>query len=197
MSTIPRDGATFGFPQVAADWAEVDLAGASEAVDSREAEGLAEAVAPADVGKMKTREFIDSLAEERIVEAVRAAEVRTSGEIRVFVARRKLRGEDVRARARTEFERLHVGNTESRNGVLFYVVPAEQAFAVIGDEGIHAKCGQNFWDETAAAMGTLFREGKFTEGILAGLQRAGDVLARHFPRQVNDRNELPDRLARD
>ncbi|MFM7374190.1 MAG: TPM domain-containing protein [Chthoniobacterales bacterium] len=146
---------------------------------------------------MSTREFIDALAEERIVDAVRAAEERTSGEIRVFVTRRKLCGEDVRVRARTEFERLHVGNTELQNGVLFYVVPAEQTFAVIGDEGIHAKCGQSFWDETAAAMEALFREGKFTDGVVAGVQRAGEVLARHYPRRADDRNELSDAVARD
>jgi len=150
-----------------------------------------------DVGEMKIGEFIDALAEERIVEAVRAAEARTSGEIRVFVTRRKLRGEDVRSRGQTEFKRLHVGNTALRNGVLFYVVPAEQTFTVIGDEGIHAKCGQNFWDETVAAMEALFRERKFTEGVLAGVQRAGEVLARHYPRQDDDRNELPDKLVRD
>jgi uncharacterized membrane protein len=150
-----------------------------------------------DVGDMNTRDFIDALADEKIVEAVRAAEERTSGEIRVFVTRRKLRGEDVRARARMEFERLHVGNTALRNGVLFFVTPTEQTFAVIGDEGIHAKCGQNFWDETVAAMETLFREGKFTEGVVAGVQRAGEVLARHYPRQADDRNELSDQVARD
>lgn len=151
----------------------------------------------AEDGEMTTRQFIDALADERIVDAVRAAEKNTSGEIRVFVTRRKLRGEDVRDQARTEFERLHVGNTELRNGVLFFVVPEEQTFAVIGDEGIHAKCGQNFWDETAAAMETLFREGKFTDGVLAGVQRAGEVLARHYPREAGDRNELSDQVARD
>lgn len=146
---------------------------------------------------MKTSEFIDALAEERIVDAVRATEARTSGEIRVFVTRRKLRGEDVRVRARTEFERLHVGNTARRNGVLFYIVPADQTFAVIGDEAIHAGCGQSFWDETAAAMEKFFREGKFTDGLIAGLERTGDIMARHFPRQDDDRNELPDKLVRD
>lgn len=148
-------------------------------------------------GEMTTREFIDALADGKIVDAVRSAEERTSGEIRVFVTRRKLRGEDVRARARMEFERLHVGNTALRNGVLFYVVPAEQTFAVIGDEGIHAECGQNFWDETAAAMEALFREGKFTEGVVSGVQRAGEVLARYYPREAGDRNELSDQVVRD
>ena len=146
---------------------------------------------------MKSREFIDALAEELIVNAIRAAEAKTSGEIRVFVTRQKLHDKNVRERARMEFERLHIGDTARRNGVLFYIVPADQAFAVIGDEGIHAKCGQTFWDETAAAMEALFREGKFTDAVVAGVQRAGEVLARHYPRQADDRNELSDAVARD
>ena len=146
---------------------------------------------------MKAHQFFDALAEQRIVDAVAAAEERTSGEIRVFVAHRKSPGKDVRARARTEFERLRIGDTALRNGVLFYIVPREQTFAVIGDDEIHAKCGQEFWDETAAVMEKLFREGKFTEGLLAGLERAGDIMARHFPRKDDDRNELPDAVVRD
>ncbi len=155
------------------------------------------AVERAGSGKMKIKQFIAALTEEKIVEAVRAAESRTSGEIRVFVTRRKLRGEDLRTRALTEYKRLHVGKTESRNGVLFYIVPRDRAFTVIGDESIHALCGQGFWDETAAAMEKSFREGKFTEGLVAGVQRAGDIMARHFPRKKDDLNELPDELVRD
>jgi len=165
--------------------------------DFREEAAASAAVGRAGSGKMKIREFIDALAEEKIVEAVRTAESRTSGEIRVFVTRRKLRGEDLRTRALTEFERLHVGKTALRNGVLFYIVPRDRTFTVIGDESIHALCGQGFWDETAAAMEKSFREGKFTEGLVAGVQRAGDIMARHFPRKKDDLNELPDELVRD
>jgi len=195
--TIPRVAGMCGFPRAAADWVAVVLVAASGEADFQVAAEGSAVAARADVGSMKIREFIDVLADERIVDAVREAEARTSGEIRVFVTRRKLYGEDVRARARTEFARLHVGNTELRNGVLFFVVPSEQTFAVIGDEGIHAKCGQAFWDETAAAMEALFREGKFTEAVQAGVRRAGEVLARHYPRQTDDRNELPDQIVRD
>ena len=173
---LEADSAEVVFPAVAADLA---------------------AAAPAGDGEMKPSEFIDALTEQRIVDAVRAAEERTSGEIRVFVTHRKLRGEDVCVRARTEFDRLHIGDTALRNGVLFYIVPCEQTFAVIGDEEIHTKCGQGFWDETAGAMEKLFREGKFTEGLVAGLERAGDIMARHFPRRDDDRNELPDAVVRD
>ena len=43
-----------------------------------------------------------------------------------------------------------------------------------------------------------FREGRFTEGIVAGVRALGDELARHFPRRPGetDRNELPDTVSR-
>ncbi len=144
---------------------------------------------------MKHREFIVALDEERIVQAVHEAEARTSGEIRVFVTRRKLRGEDVAVRAHREFRRLKMSETAQRNGVLIYVAPADRAFAVVGDDGVHAKCGQAFWDETATGMETAFRAGDFTGGVVAGVKRVGDLLSRHFPWNNDDRNELPDTIA--
>lgn len=146
---------------------------------------------------MKHREFIGALDEERIVQAVREAESRTSGEIRVFVTRRKLRGEDVTPHARREFYRLKISETEQGNGVLIFVAPRSRNFAVIGDESVHAKCGQEFWDETAGEMELAFRDGKFTDGIVACVKRAGELLARHFPRGSADRNEFPDWIGRD
>lgn len=146
---------------------------------------------------MKHREFIECLDERLVEEAIRRAEAGTSAEVRVFVARCRLHGVEAAARARCEFERLRMCRTAGRNGVLVYVVPEDRAFAVVGDEAIHACCGQAFWDETAAAMEELFRAGKFTEGLVAGLGRAGDVLAARLPRGDDDINELPDAIARD
>jgi uncharacterized membrane protein len=146
---------------------------------------------------MKTDEFLGLIDEAQLLAAVRAAEARTSGEVRVFVSRRKLRGTDVKARALSEFHRLDMDSTEDRNAVLFYLAPHDQAFAVIGDEAVHAKCGQDFWDETARAVQEAFARGEFTAGLVAGIQKAADLLAVHFPRDGGDRNELPDRVERD
>lgn len=146
---------------------------------------------------MKHREFIGVLDEERIVQAVHEAEACTSGEIRVFVTRRKLRGDDVTSHAKREFHRLKISETELGNGVLVFVAPRNRAFAIVGDGSVHAKCGQAFWDETAGVMEAAFRAGDFTGGIVAGVKRAGDLLSRHFPRNNDDTNELPDAIVRD
>jgi uncharacterized membrane protein len=83
--------------------------------------------------------------------------------------------------------------------VLLFVAPVSQRFAVVGDEGIHARCGPDFWKDVAAAVETDFRAGRFTDGIVKGVARVGDALATHFPRTdgATDRNELADEVTED
>lgn len=144
---------------------------------------------------MTATEFLEQLRHDEIVAAIQAAEAKTSGEIRVFVSR-KLRP-DALAAARVRFAKLGMTQTRERNGVLLYVAPRSRTFAIVGDEGVHARCGEAFWREVAQAMTAEFRKGDFTAGILLGVQRAGSLLAEHFPRQGDDRNELPDTVVTD
>jgi uncharacterized membrane protein len=144
---------------------------------------------------MRPDAFVQSLDEERIVAAIRAAEARSRGEIRVHVADHDVA--DPRAEAVSVFERLGMTKTDERNGVLLFVAPASQAIEVIGDRDIHARCGE-LWKAVAETVRDEFRAGRFTEGIVAGVRAVGDELARHFPRLPGrpDRNELPDAVSR-
>jgi len=128
----------------------------------------------------------------RVVAAIGEAERKTSGEIRVVLSRRKV-AEPV-AEAQRQFERLGMTQTAARNGVLILLAPRSRTFAVIGDTGVHEKCGDLFWTELAAAMTEHFKRGDFTAGLVHGIERAGALLAEHFPRQADDRNELPDEI---
>lgn len=130
----------------------------------------------------------------KIIAAIAAAEERTSGEIRVVVLREK--ADDPVAAAQRQFERLGMTQTAARNGVLILLAPRSHTFAVIGDTGVHEKCGQGFWQELAEAMGEHFKRGAFTDGLVLGIARAGQLLATHFPRSPDDRNELPNTVER-
>ncbi len=145
---------------------------------------------------MRPDAFVQALDEERIVEAIREAEARSRGEIRVHVADHEVT--DPRAEAAAVFVRLGMTRTDERNGVLLFVAPQSQAIAVIGDRGIHARCGEPFWAAVAGTVRDEFRAGRFTEGVVAGVRALGDELARHFPRLSGrpDRNELPDGVSR-
>jgi uncharacterized membrane protein len=144
---------------------------------------------------MKARKFLNQLQHDEIIAAIRAAEQKTSGEIRVFVSRKTVT--DPIAAAQSEFERLGMTKTRERNGVLIYVAPRSQKFAVIGDEGVHQRCGDEFWQQLAGEMTGHFRKEAFTRGIVLAVNKAGELLARHFPGRPDDRNELPNQVAGD
>jgi len=145
---------------------------------------------------MKPDSFLDRLDHDRIVAAISAAEARSRGEIRVHVARKAV--EDPQRAAAALFEKLGMHATGERNGVLLFVAPASQRFAVVGDKGIHEKMGEGFWKEVASAMEEDFRQGRFTDAIVKGVTKAGEALAVHFPRTGRpDVNELPDEVSED
>lgn len=127
---------------------------------------------------------------DRVRAAVQAAERATSGEIAVSIA--PWFWGDVDRAARRAFDRLGVAHTRGRNGVLLFVVPARRRFVVLGDEAIHARVGQAFWDAATGAMAERFRAGDLTGGIVHGIEVIGAQLAAHFPRRADDVNELAD-----
>jgi len=145
---------------------------------------------------MKPDSFLNRLDHDRIVAAISAAEARSRGEVRVHVARKAV--EDPQRAAAALFEKLGMHATGERNGVLLFVAPASQRFAVVGDKGIHEKMDEGFWKDVASAMEEDFRQGRFTDAIVKGVTKAGDALAVHFPRTGRpDVNELPNEVSED
>lgn len=148
------------------------------------------------VGKfMKAQEFLNQIQHADIVAAIRQAEGKTSGEIRVLISHKKLA--DPVAAAQRAFPRMGMTKTKEKNGVLIFVAPRSRNFAIIGDQGVHTRCGDAFWLEVRDEMTAHFRKAEFTQAILHGVRKAGDLLAQHFPGKPNDRNELSNEVARD
>lgn len=144
---------------------------------------------------MKAREFLNQLRHDEIVSAIREAEKKTSGEIRVFISRKEF--DDPVPAAQAHFIQMGMEKTRERNGVLIFVAPRAHKFAVIGDAGVHARCGDEFWTQLAHEMSGHFRRSEFTTGIVHGVQKAGELLAQHFPRKPGDTNQLPDEVESD
>ena len=139
---------------------------------------------------MRTKDFINQLDHDRIVQAIRDAERHSSGEIRVYVHRGQLR-QEVLAAAQERFHRLGMHKTRQRNGVLIFVAPRVHQFAVIGDEAIHQRC-EDLWQRVVQKMRDHFRSERFSDAIVDAIGDIGEVLASHFPRTGEDSNELPD-----
>jgi hypothetical protein len=148
--------------------------------DFPEEAAVSAAAAQEGIGNMHPREFKKKLHHDNVVAAIREAEKRTTSEIRVYVTHKHV--ETPVIEAQKEFVRLGMAKSPHRNGVLIFVAPRAHKFAVIGDKGVHEKCGDEFWRKLADAMTEYFRKSEFTEGIVHGVKKAGELLAEHFPK---------------
>jgi uncharacterized membrane protein len=154
------------------------------------------AAALREAGEEMTDSFFSKIDEPRIVEAIRAAEGRSLGEIRIHIT--EVAAPDAVTEGKAVFERLGMTATANRNGVLIFVAPKSHTFAVLGDSGITSIAGTAPLDAIAAAMSSAFRDGRFTDGLVEAVTQAGDFLAAHFPRDPNatDCDELSNQISR-
>ncbi len=137
--------------------------------------------------------FLSKREKARILGAVRAAELQTSGEIRVHLES-TIDGDPL-AYATVVFERLGMRQTAAHNGVLIFLAVTSRQFVVLGDEGINAVVPANFWDDVIAEMSNHFHGDRFADGIVAAIHRIGEKLRAYFPYQADDRNELSDEIS--
>lgn len=142
---------------------------------------------------MKVKEFIGKEGEKQIVQAIKEAELNTSGEIRVHLES-KCSGDPLQ-RAVYIFNYLKMFKTQARNGVLVYVAVESRKFAIIGDAGINKVVPDNFWDEIKARMGESFSKGEYAQGLADAIHSAGEQLKKYFPYMSDDVNEQPDEIS--
>ena len=130
--------------------------------------------------------------EKQIISAIKSAEHNTSGEIRFYVES-KCEGDSLE-RGVEVFHHMRLHEKHHRNGVLFYLATDHRKFAVVGDEGIHAKVADNFWDDVKAKMLGYFAQGKLAEGICEGIKMAGEKLKEFFPYDANNKDGYADTI---
>ena len=92
----------------------------------------------------KIERFLSAKDEEEIIEAIKTAEQKTSGEIRIHIEESSKNA--VQDRALELFHHLKMDNTKLQNGVLIYVATVERSFAIYGDKGVNDVVSNNFWD---------------------------------------------------
>ncbi|OJV51897.1 MAG: hypothetical protein BGO31_08910 [Bacteroidetes bacterium 43-16] len=141
----------------------------------------------------KTSDLLPKAEADEVVTAIRHAEGITSGEVRVFI---ESRCSYVNAidRAWEIFRKLKMEATRERNAVLVYMALLDRQIAIIGDEGIHQRVGQdNFWKQELETLKNFCKEGKIKEGLKTVVTEIGQALSVHFPARANeDHNEIPD-----
>jgi uncharacterized membrane protein len=150
-----------------------------------------------NTGRWSLRRAFPKAALQEIAQATASIEARHAGEIRFAIEhslpfRRLWRGVTPRQRALEVFAQLGVWDTRDNNGVLIYVLLADHDVEIVADRGVGAgRVSQAEWRQCCAVMEDHFRQGRFPEGALAGIEAVAAVLARHPPGPPDAGNELP------
>ena len=166
---------------------------------SREEEAVSEEAAQVEAGKtiysraMNPRLFFNEVEKERVVAAIKEAETKTSGEIRLHID--KSREVDAMKRAKKVFEVIGMTRTKGHSGVLIYINSRKRSFAIIGDRGIHKAVDDKFWLRLAESMSRKFKDGEYLRGTLDTIDTIGNKLREAFPRRPDDANELRDTVS--
>ena len=139
------------------------------------------------------RKILNNEEDRQVVNAIRQAELNTSGEIKVHIENH-CRG-DVEQRSIVVFNKLKLNETHLRNGVLIYLAVRDHKFAILGDEGINNVVESDFWNDIRNLMADAFKEGRFADGLEQGIMRCGEKLKTYFPYQTDDINEISDEIS--
>jgi uncharacterized membrane protein len=142
----------------------------------------------------RKKEFFTEEQKAQLVNAIRLAEQRTSGEVRLFVESR-CRFVDPMDRAQELFLKLEMDRTEQRNATLIYVAVKDKQAAILGDKGIHEKVGEKYWQDEVHKMFTYFKNKDLALGLCECIKDLGEALHFYFPYdRSTDKNELPDEI---
>jgi len=141
------------------------------------------------------RSILTEKQEQTLVEAITAAELLTSGELRIHLEKSTGR-RGAQVRAKSLFGALKMHKTAEKNGVLFYLAVEDKKLAIWAGEGINARVPIDFWKEIVDLIISEFKQGHFSEGLIAGVEKAGNALGEFFPRQEDDVDELSNEISK-
>ncbi len=132
-----------------------------------------------------------------VVDAIAAAELKTSGEIRVHISQRFFDFNPLKS-ARYVFFQLGMFETEAHNGILIYLNIRKKKAAIFGDEAIYKKIEQAQWDELLAQLIQNLRTTHYENALAKCVLEMGDILAKYFPaHHSKNRDELSNDVSRD
>jgi uncharacterized membrane protein len=152
-------------------------------------------------GPWKVNQYFPAHTMDRIEAAIAASEKKHNGEL-CFAVEHGLplhlvvKGVTPRQRAENVFGELKVWDTDDNTGVLIYLLLSDRDIEIVVDRGLRKYAAQDTWETICRAMETAFKAGRFEDGVLEGIEKITAILAQHFPKREDDKNELADKPVR-
>lgn len=110
-----------------------------------------------------------------------------------FAGKKRLE-EAVRDRAVRAFFEKRLYRTRDETGILVFVSILERKVWILGDRGINQRIAPQLWTSFAGELAGKIREGRAFDGLCVIIEKLGCVLAEHFPKRMDDTNELQDEV---
>ncbi|MGH8279659.1 MAG: TPM domain-containing protein [Gammaproteobacteria bacterium] len=92
--------------------------------------------------------------------------------------------------AKAQFYLQGVHTTREHSGVLFFVSLAEHYVEIVADSGIHEKLGAAHWRGIVDQFVTEVGQGKVVDGFVAAISACGAAMAKHYPPEPGNPDEL-------
>ncbi len=129
---------------------------------------------------------------------VAASEARHSGEIRICIEAGLpmsylWRDASPRERAIAMFGKLRVWDTQHNNGVLIYLLLAENAIEIVADRAISTPGNNDFWQKIVSGLSEHLKGNDFERGLTQAVEEISALLVQQFPLQSHQAN--PNELA--
>jgi len=118
---------------------------------------------------------------------------RVPGVKRLLAPARRI-GEAVHTLGLASFTEQGLHYTKDHTGILILVSLLEHRVEVLADRGINQKVTPGTWDEIVHTITTGIKTGQACDSLCNAIARCGEILAIHFPRQADDKDELSNRL---
>lgn len=84
--------------------------------------------------------------------------------------------------------------TKARTGILILASIFERRVVVLADRGINDKVQPGTWDKIVCIITSGLKSKDGCAAFCTAIEECGKILAKHFPRSLDDRNELEDKL---
>ena len=114
--------------------------------------------------------------------------------VKRMLASKERIGEAVHTLALASFTDQGLHHTRAHTGILILISLLEHRVEVLADRGINEKVNHGTWDEIVHSISAGIKSGHACDAYCKAIERCGDILATHFPRQADDKDELSNRL---
>lgn len=102
--------------------------------------------------------------------------------------------EAVHLRSLAAFTQHGLHYTRAHTGILILASLLEHRVVVLADKGINEKVSAGTWDEVVRILTDALKSGNACNSFCNAIERCGEILAQHFPRSPDDRDELANKL---